>query len=69
MAFGMEIKTKLRKCPFCGGEAEIISDSDSGGMAGFAVMCEQCHAMTAFYLDDARRAVRAWNTRCKEEFF
>ena len=26
----MEPKTKIRCCPFCGGEGEIISDSDSG---------------------------------------
>ena len=65
----MEIKTKLRKCPFCGGEAEIISDSPNGEMASFAVMCKRCNSMTAFYLDDTKRAVRAWNTRCKEEFF
>lgn len=65
----MDPKTKIRCCPFCGGEGEIISDSDSGEMAAFAVKCKQCHAMTAFYLDDTKRAVRAWNTRCKKEFF
>ena len=51
---------KLRLCPFCGGEGEVITDEFA-----FAVMCKQCHAMTAFYLDDTKRAIRAWNTRWK----
>jgi len=59
---------KLRRCPFCGGEGEMISDGN-GEMSSFAVMCRQCNASTAFYLDDERRAARAWNTRWKEEFF
>ena len=57
-------ETKLLKCPFCGADAELISDG-GGEMSSYAVMCKQCHAMTAFYLDDEKRAIEAWNTRVK----
>jgi len=48
---------KLKKCPFCGGEAEIINT-----MGEYWCMCDQCGAnskMTA----SKKETKRLWNKR------
>ena len=42
---------KLKKCPFCGGEAEI-----------FWVICKECTAETKDF-DTKEEAIEAWNRR------
>lgn len=52
----------LRRCPFCGGEAEI---SDGEFINGHFVFCTQCHIQTKLYtLGNTReKAINDWNTR------
>lgn len=47
---------KLKKCPFCGGEAELI------GNRFFRVMCTECNAHIEDF-ETAIEAITAWNTR------
>ena len=50
--------TKLKPCPFCGGEPErIINDT-----FGHSVRCVKCYARTDYYASKGA-ATRAWNRR------
>ena len=55
---GIEVRGLL-PCPFCGGEAKIITSSPSNYTS---VVCRQCLAKTAIFMDQ-RRARSAWNRR------
>lgn len=61
---------KLASCPFCGGESEIIIDTDDDGRFA-AVACPKCGAGSRkhyFCGDDARDyAASAWNTRAPSD--
>ena len=52
-------ETKLKPCPFCGGEAYIDVYDDK-----LYVRCHGCESMTALY-DDNQEAIDAWNTRAE----
>ena len=62
---------ELKKCPFCGGEAEILggpenwhptfSDPDSGGNP-ITVQCKHCNASIGYFYDYGE-AREAWNKR------
>lgn len=54
-----ELKT-LRKCPFCGGEAEV-EKSGSGVFDTWYVTCLSCCA--SVWENTEAEAVEAWNTR------
>lgn len=49
---------KLKSCPFCGGEAEMIETL----FCDYKVECEKCGASTS-YCDSEEMAVEAWNRR------
>ena len=53
-------ESKLRECPFCGGEAKMWQGAAS---ECWYVECRNCRAgiMNCFY--DKEEAVKAWNTR------
>lgn len=62
------IEPDLLPCPFCGGDARLISDGGSG--IGSTVACNHCHICGHDYdksnssgLDFDTAAVKAWNTR------
>lgn len=58
--------SELKKCPFCGGNAEMISIGF--GMSLFYVMCinEACNVSPATrYYHEEKEAAEAWNTREK----
>lgn len=50
---------KLKKCPFCDGEAEII------GVYQMWIRCCNCGAETDVY-DSKEELIEAWNGRVKE---
>ena len=53
--------TKLKSCPFCGGEAEVIKrESEYPYVHG--VWCKGCRCRTSFE-KSREEAIEAWNTR------
>ena len=62
--------SELKRCPFCGGEAEIIYedfeyDPDCMSLLYCRVKCLDCEAGTHWYKSDLA-AARAWNRRVKD---
>ena len=61
---------ELRRCPFCGGEAEIRKEVDTSFMGGVAfiaykVVCSKCWAspLPNNYYGDKQEAIELWNRR------
>lgn len=57
----METNEKLKPCPFCGGEAEIVEDH-LFGEDYYAGRCRSC-AATSIFEFTKEEAVAAWNRR------
>ena len=61
----------LKKCPFCGGEAELKYDRVGLSEASL-IRCRQCEAQTFRYIVSPRyssddMAIEAWNRRIGED--
>lgn len=56
---------ELKKCPFCGGKAEISYRMGWGG-AIYTVYCSDCGAMIP-YQDTRETAAAMWNHRKEAE--
>lgn len=56
---------KLLPCPFCGGEAIILSESDYEAHAWYRVECNECDCKTGSYVNECGKeeAIENWNTR------
>lgn len=57
---------KLKRCPFCGGEADV----ETGVDFGFYVECQQCGCLLGKgsgcgYYDTIKESVIAWNRRAE----
>jgi len=64
------LKYTLKPCPFCGGEAKLVSrlnpralDYGTNRQATHEVRCGQCGVRTLTYDWFKRKAVEAWNRR------
>lgn len=62
---------ELRLCPFCGGNARIVSDTEAtkdseGRLWAFTVVCDKCCASSGLTFTP-ERAVEAWNRRFDDE--
>lgn len=62
---------KLKPCPFCGGEAVLITESVkeyNSYVPGANVKCRACGCNTGAYIDFTapRSAINAWNRRAEE---
>lgn len=55
----MKETKELKKCPFCGGEAEIVGYKFSW------IVCKECSAETGVF-DTKIEAIKAWNRRVEE---
>lgn len=53
--------TKLKPCPFCGGEAKHIKRTNEHPHV-HAVWCENCNCRTSFGQSE-KEVMRKWNTR------
>lgn len=66
------IPTKLKPCPFCYGQAELVTfeDRDSGGwFVEYFVQCSKCSASGPLgepSLDGKLLAAKAWNRRVRK---
>jgi Lar family restriction alleviation protein len=56
-------KDKLKKCPFCGGEAEIIQPDERN--LECRIICAKCVVSTNWYCCELQ-AIQAWNRRSHE---
>ena len=52
-------RNNLKKCPFCLGQAELISGKE---LDGSFVLCKSCEAKSG-YTESVNEAVDKWNTR------
>ena len=50
---------ELKRCPFCGGEAELYESSDGDF---FRVSCTKCYTLSDYYYSKFE-AIDTWNTR------
>ena len=65
---------ELKPCPFCGGEAECITDNAFTQDAESYVRCRRCRAQTSRFISDdllydmngKPNAAKAWNRRANE---
>lgn len=53
--------TKLKPCPFCGGEADVIN-AECGQGEIYAIQCGKCQAKIGWF-DEVKEAIEVWNTR------
>lgn len=56
--------TGLLPCPFCGGEAEMLTAESMHGGNLYGVMCNCCACRTDVF-DNEAEAIAAWNTRAE----
>ena len=56
------MKTNLKPCPFCGGEAELRIVGIGGYDTAREIRCPRCGCGTDYY-DDSQEATEAWNRR------
>ena len=56
--------SELLPCPFCGGEAEMLTAESMNGGYLFGIMCNDCRSRGDVY-DTEAEAVEAWNTRAE----
>jgi Lar family restriction alleviation protein len=58
--------SELKKCPFCGGEAQIVEHTNYQRITGFGVECcnSDCDIapFTSYFLDK-QKAINTWNRR------
>ena len=54
--------SELKKCPFCGGEADIESDISDYGEMRFYVYCKKCIAEGGWGFSE-KEAIELWNKR------
>ena len=54
--------SELKPCPFCGGEAEMLTAESMNGGYLFGIMCNDCRSRGDVY-DTEAEAIAAWNTR------
>ena len=52
----------LALCPFCGGEAEMLTAESMNGGYLFGIMCNDCRSRGDVY-DTEAEAIAAWNSR------
>ena len=55
-------KSELLPCPFCGGEAEILTAESMHGGYLSGIMCNDCRSRGDVYVTEAE-AIEAWNNR------
>lgn len=54
--------SELLPCPFCGGEAEMLTAESMHGGYMFGIMCNDCRSRGDVY-DTEAEAIAAWNSR------
>lgn len=58
--------SKLKPCPFCGGDAarlDLEDEGDGENFGGSIIECTRCHASTAVHFDRKENLYSSWNNR------
>ena len=55
---------KLKPCPFCGGEAEVIAHNK---FQFYKVVCKHCKAQGYQFFPNEEQATEAWNRRADHD--
>ena len=58
---------KLKRCPFCGGEARMQEHVFVGYSSTWGVVCLDCCAETKQFYKNSQEAAEAWNRRADNE--
>lgn len=61
---------KLKPCPFCGGEAEIVKGRYANGTIVYKVRCANvtdCKVLPETIFGEKEKAIAAWNRRVKSD--
>lgn len=67
MTKGKKMSDKIeKKCPFCGGEAELIEGHFTDNTEYFQIVCQKCYSATALYTKK-KNAIECWNSRPIED--
>lgn len=56
-------ETKLRACPFCGGEAQRIDIDYGENSGGSCIECKRCWASSRVEFERKENFIAAWNHR------
>ena len=56
-----KVREELKKCPFCGGKAEIVEDKNHISF----IRCKRLCCRTYFY-ESPKVAIKTWNRRVEE---
>ena len=64
MSMKAETDSELKPCPFCGGQTEIVLESDY-----FTVRCTntECYSVIDDWRTSEDEATKAWNRRIKDD--
>ena len=59
---------ELKKCPFCGEEAEVVKVHRGVAMFPYTVVCksDECSASVGVFKETREEAIEAWNNRPTE---
>jgi len=69
------MENELKPCPFCGGEAKLMTAMTDDGEGTISVVCQKCHIgifrarsmkWDGWKLNDCLDAVYAWNRRAND---
>lgn len=56
-----QIKPKLKPCPFCGGQASVLTR----GEITFFARCSKCYATIDGFFKTEEMAIESWNRRVR----
>lgn len=54
---------KLKPCPFCGSEVEIVPEQVDAITVSYNFICVECCSNTYFDFSDRKEAIESWNRR------
>lgn len=59
--------SELKRCPFCGGKAEMLISEYEDSRKEYLVACAECDGMVERWRETEEEAVEQWNRRVNNE--
>ena len=57
---------ELKPCPFCEGEAHLITHKFTGAADSYGIECKSCRTQSYQFYDTPEDAIAAWNRRTRK---